>query len=39
VTRGVDDLRPTMLRLLMLQGEIVGLGKKRWDTERPLSGR
>jgi predicted nucleotidyltransferase len=39
VTRGVDDLRPTLLRLLMLQAEIVGLGKKRWDTERLLSGR
>jgi hypothetical protein len=39
VTRGVDDLRPTLLRLLTLQAETVGLGKKRWDTERPLNGR
>jgi uncharacterized protein with HEPN domain len=32
VTRGVDDL----LADLAEAAELVGLGKERWDTERPL---
>jgi uncharacterized protein with HEPN domain len=36
VTRGVDDLLADLAEAADAAAELVGLGKKRWDTERPL---
>jgi uncharacterized protein with HEPN domain len=36
VTRGVDDLLADLAEAADAAAELVSLGKKRWDTERPL---
>jgi uncharacterized protein with HEPN domain len=36
VTRGVDDLLADLAEAVDAAAEIVQLGKKRWDSERPL---
>jgi uncharacterized protein with HEPN domain len=36
VTRGVDDLLADLSEAADAAAELVSLGKKRWDTERPL---
>jgi len=36
VTRGVDDLLADLAEAADAAAELVGLGKERWDTERPL---
>jgi len=36
VTRGVDDLLADLAEAADAAAELVGLGKNRWDTERPL---
>jgi uncharacterized protein with HEPN domain len=36
VTRGVDDLLADLAEAADAAAELVNLGKKRWDTERPL---
>ena len=36
MTRGVDDLLADLVEAADAAAELVGLGKKRWDTERPL---
>jgi uncharacterized protein with HEPN domain len=36
VTRGVDDLLEDLAEAADAAAELVRLGKKRWDTERPL---
>jgi len=36
VTRGVDDLLADLAEAADAAAELVRLGKKRWDTERPL---
>jgi len=36
VTRGVDDLLADLAETADAAAELVSLGKKRWDTERPL---
>jgi hypothetical protein len=36
VTRGVDDLLADLAEAIDAADELVGLGKKRWDSERPL---
>ena len=36
MTRGVDDLLADLAEAADAAAELVGLGKERWDTERPL---
>jgi uncharacterized protein with HEPN domain len=36
VTRGVDDLLADLAEAADAAAELVSLGKKRWDAERPL---
>ena len=36
MTRGVDDLLADLAEAADAAAELVSLGKKRWDTERPL---
>jgi uncharacterized protein with HEPN domain len=36
VTRGVDDLLADLAEAADAAAELVSLGKKRWDVERPL---
>jgi uncharacterized protein with HEPN domain len=36
VTRGVDDLLADLAEAVDAAAELVALGKKRWDSERPL---
>jgi uncharacterized protein with HEPN domain len=36
VTRGVDDLLADLAEAADAAAELVSLGKRRWDTERPL---
>jgi uncharacterized protein with HEPN domain len=36
VTRGVDDLLADLAETADAAAELVSLGKRRWDTERPL---
>jgi hypothetical protein len=36
VTRGLDDLLADLAEAADAAAELVRLGKKRWDTERPL---
>jgi uncharacterized protein with HEPN domain len=36
VTRGVEDLLADLAEAADAAAELVSLGKKRWDTERPL---
>jgi len=36
VTRGVDDLLADLAEATDAAAELVGLGKERWDAERPL---
>jgi uncharacterized protein with HEPN domain len=36
VSRGVDDLLADLAEAADAAAELVSLGKKRWDTERPL---
>jgi uncharacterized protein with HEPN domain len=36
VTRGVDDLLADLAEAVDAAGELVDLGKERWDAERPL---
>jgi len=36
VTRGVEDLLADLAEAADAAAELVGLGKARWDTERPL---
>jgi uncharacterized protein with HEPN domain len=36
VTRGVDDLLADLAEAADAAGELVSLGKKRWEAERPL---
>jgi uncharacterized protein with HEPN domain len=36
VTRGVDDLLADLAEAVDAAAELVGLGKQRWDSERPL---
>jgi uncharacterized protein with HEPN domain len=36
VTRGVDDLLADLAEATDAAAELVSLGKKRWDAERPL---
>jgi uncharacterized protein with HEPN domain len=36
VTRGVDDLLADLAEAADAAAELVGFGKERWDTERPL---
>jgi uncharacterized protein with HEPN domain len=39
VTRGVDDLLADLAEAADAAAELVSLGKRRWDTERPLRWR
>ena len=36
MTRGVDDLLADLAQAADAAAELVSLGKRRWDTERPL---
>ncbi|MGH3420082.1 MAG: HepT-like ribonuclease domain-containing protein [Streptosporangiaceae bacterium] len=36
MTRGVDDLLADLAEAVDAAAELVGLGKQRWDSERPL---
>ena len=36
MTRGVDDLLADLAEAADAAAELVSLGKRRWDTERPL---
>ena len=36
MTRGVEDLLADLAEAADAAAELVSLGKKRWDTERPL---
>ena len=36
MTRGVEDLLADLFEAADAAAELVSLGKKRWDTERPL---
>jgi len=36
VTRGIDDLLADLAEASDAAAELVGLGKERWDAERPL---